>query len=58
MICMCRTIHYCQLVNIRNICFEIYELDPAKKISAPGLAWQGALEKTKVREDLLTDIDM
>ena len=55
---MCIKIHYCQLVHIRNISFEIYELDPAKKISAPGLAWQGALEKTKVREDLLTDIDM
>ena len=49
MICMCITIHYCQLVHIRNICFEIYELDPAKSFSAPGLAWQGALEKTKVK---------
>ena len=51
-------IHYCQLVYIRNICFEIYELDPAKRNSAPGLAWQGDLEKTKVKEYLLTDIDM
>ena len=42
MICMCITIHYCQLVHIRNICFEIYELDPAKTFSAPGLARQGA----------------
>ena len=58
MICMCITIHYCQLVHIRNISFEIYELDPAKKLPAPGLAWQRALEKTKVKEDLLTDIGM
>ena len=58
MICMCRTIHYCQLVHIRNIYFKIYGLDPAKKCSAPGLAWQGVLEKTKVKENLLTYIDM
>ena len=25
--------------NFRNTCLEIYALDPAKFISAPGLAW-------------------
>ena len=40
------------------MCREIYELDPAKFLSAPGLAWQAALKKTKVKLDLLTDIDM
>ena len=40
------------------MCFEIYELDPAKFLSAPGLAWQAALKKTKVKLDLLTDTDM
>ena len=44
--------------NFRNICLEIYELDPAKFLSAPGLAWQAALKKTKVKLDLLTDINM
>ena len=44
--------------NFRNMCLEIYELDPAKKFSAPGLAWQAALKKTKVKLGLLTDIDM
>ena len=44
--------------NFRNMCLEIYELDPAKFLSAPGLAWQAALKKTKVKLDLLTDIDM
>ena len=44
--------------NFRNICVEIYELDLAKFLSAPGLAWQAALKKTKVKLDLLTDIDM
>ena len=29
----------------RNMCLEIYELDPAKFLSAPGLAWQAALKK-------------
>ena len=40
------------------MCLEIYELDSAKFNSAPGLAWQAALEKTKVKLDLLIDIDM
>ena len=37
---------------------EVYELDPVKFISAPGLAWQAALKKTGVELDLLTDIGM
>ena len=44
--------------NFRNMCLEIYKLDPAKFLSAPGLALQGALKQTKVKLDLLTDIDM
>ena len=40
------------------MCLEIYELDPATFLSAPRLAWQAALKKTKVNLDLLTDIDM
>ena len=31
--------------NFRNICIEIYELDPAHFLSAPGLACQGCLKK-------------
>ena len=38
--------------------FEIYDLDPAKFLSAPRLAWQAALKKAKVKSDFLTDIDM
>ena len=34
----------------------MYELDPTKVFSAPGLAWQAALKKTKVKLDLLTKI--
>ena len=42
----------------RNMCLEIYELYPEKFISAPGSEWQAALKKTKVKLNLLTDIDM
>ena len=44
--------------NFRNICLKIYELDPVYFVSAPGLAWQACLKKTKVELELLTDIDM
>ena len=33
--------------NFRNMCLKIYKLDPAKFISAPGLAWQAALKRLK-----------
>ena len=35
-----------------NMCIKMYELDPAKFLSAPGFAWQAALKKTKVKLDL------
>ena len=44
--------------NFRNKYIEIYKLDPAHFLSAPGLAWQACLKKTKVELELLTDIDM
>ena len=44
--------------NFRDKCIEIYELNPAHFLSAPGLAWQACLKKTKVKLELLTDIDM
>ena len=43
--------------NFRNMCLKIYELDPAKFLSALGLALQAALKTTKAKLDLLTDID-
>ena len=39
--------------NFRNMCLEIYELDPAKFLSAPVLVWQASLKKTKAILDLL-----
>ena len=44
--------------NFRGKCIKIYELDPAHFLSAPGLAWQACLKKTKINLELLTDIDM
>ena len=44
--------------NFRDICIEIYELDPAHFLSAPGLAWEACLKKTEMRLELLTNIDM
>ena len=44
--------------NFRNTCIKIYELAHAKFISAPRLAWQAALKKSKVKLDLLTGINV
>ena len=44
--------------NFRNMCLNIYELDPVYFVSAPGLAWQAFLKKTGVELELLTDYDM
>ena len=44
--------------NFRNMCINVYELDPARFLSSPGLAWQACLKRTKVKLELLTDVDM
>ena len=44
--------------NFRDKCIEIYDLDPAHFLTAPGLAWQACLKKTEVELELLTDNDM
>ena len=44
--------------NYRNICLEIYKLDPVYFVSAPGLSWQACLKNTEVKLELLTDDDM
>ena len=44
--------------NFRNMCLKIYKTASAKFLSAPGLAWQATFKKTKVKLELLTDIDM
>ena len=44
--------------HFRGKCIEIYKLDPAHFLSAPGLAWQAYFKKTEVKLELLTDNDM
>ena len=44
--------------NFRKMSLKIYHLDPAKFLSAPGLAWQAALQKTEVKLELSADMDM
>ena len=42
--------------KFRDICIEIYDIDPPYFLSAPGLAWQACLEKAGVKLELLTDM--
>ena len=44
--------------NLRNMCINIYKLDPAKFLSTPGLEWQAAIKIAKVKLGLLPDIDI
>ena len=44
--------------NFRSKCIEIYELDPAHFLSAPGLAWQTCLKKAGMKLELITGVDM
>ena len=40
------------------MCLEKYQLDPSHFLSAPRLAWQACLKKTRVNFKLPTDVDM
>jgi len=44
--------------NFRSMCLEYYGLDPCHYISAPGLSWDALLKMTKIKLDLISDIDM
>ena len=44
--------------NFRKMYLKIYESDPVKFISDPGLAWQATLRWKKVKLELLTDSDL
>ena len=43
--------------NFREICMENYGIDPAYYYTSPGLFWDAMLKETKVRLELLSDID-
>ena len=44
--------------NFRNKCLEIYELDPTIFFFSSWISMASYFEKTKVKLDLLTDINM
>ena len=44
--------------NFRKVCLKEYKLEPCYFVSAPGLAWTAMLKLTKVKLELLTDVDM
>ena len=44
--------------NFRDLCLESYHLDPAHFYTSPRLAWEAMLKMTKVKLQLLDDIDM
>ena len=44
--------------NFRDDCIEIYGLDPAHFLSAPGLAWQAFLKEREKELELSADINM
>ena len=49
---------YCSSQNFWNMCLETYQLELAHFLTAPGLIWQRAFQKLKVKLDLFTDLDM
>lgn len=44
--------------NFRSTCLKIYQLDPAHYFTSPGFSWGAMLKYTKVKIELLTDVDM
>ena len=44
--------------NFRKVIYENYEIDPCYSYSAPGLTWQCGLKFTKVKLEIIKDIDM
>ena len=43
--------------NFREQCLNVYKLDPAHYYTTPGLTWDAMLKRTKIRLELLTDVD-
>ena len=44
--------------NFRNTCMQYYGLDPCHYFTSPGLSWDAMLKMTKVKLELMTDINM
>ena len=58
MICMFKVIHYADIFeNFRNKCIEVYELDPANFLPAPGLVLEACLNMIEIKLELLTNVN-
>ena len=44
--------------NFTTMCLKLYHFDPAKFLSAPGLAWQADFKNTEIKLEVLSNIDM
>ena len=44
--------------HFRKTCIDYYKLDPCHYYTAPGLSWDACLKMTKIKLDLISDIDM
>lgn len=44
--------------NFRDVCLKDYKLDPCYYFTAPGLSWDAMLKFTKVKLELLTDVNI
>ena len=44
--------------NFRKTCLEYYKLDPCHYFTTPGLAWDAMLKMTKIKLELMIDVDM
>ena len=42
----------------RDMAYKEYQLDPANYVTAPSLSWSAALKKSKVKLQLIDDVDM
>lgn len=44
--------------NFREVCLDVYKLDPCQYFTGPGLTYDAMLKYTKVKLELLTDFEM
>ena len=44
--------------SFRRTCLSYYKLDPCHYFTSPGLSWDAMLKMTKIKLELITDVDM